>query len=141
MPYLTVSIAQKMPKIQQMSLSTTRCLPATFGGRRVSWQSVICSIFCKLEISSRYYKGFRNNPSIVTLLACGTPSGTAGCSRWTSVMKARNSADPNESDEAVFVSCRSLSCHCGYLQRYKTTNFKVVAVVSIPAPKISPCRK
>ena len=43
-----------MPKIQQMSLSTTRCLPATFGGRRVSWQSVICSIFCKLEISSRY---------------------------------------------------------------------------------------
>ena len=24
-------------------------------GRRVSWQSVICSIFCKLEISSRYY--------------------------------------------------------------------------------------
>ena len=30
-----------------------RC-PATFGGRRVSWQRVICLIFCKLEISSRY---------------------------------------------------------------------------------------
>ena len=60
MPYLTVSIAQKMPKIQQMSLSTTRCLPATFGGRRVSWKSVICSIFCKLEISSRYKRTLKN---------------------------------------------------------------------------------
>ena len=49
-------IAQKTPKIQQMSLSTMRCLPATFGGRRVSWQSVICSIFCKLQISSRYWE-------------------------------------------------------------------------------------
>ena len=43
--------APKKSKIQQMSLATTRCLPATFGGRGVSWKSVICSIF---EISSSY---------------------------------------------------------------------------------------
>ena len=49
-------IAQKIPKIQQMSLSTMRCLPATFWGRRINWKSVICSIYCKLEISSRYWK-------------------------------------------------------------------------------------
>ena len=39
-----------------MSLSTMCCLPATFWGRRVSWRSVICSIFCKLEISLRYLR-------------------------------------------------------------------------------------
>ena len=48
-------IAQKNPKIQRMSLSTVRCLPARFWGRAVNWKSVICSIFCKLEISSRYW--------------------------------------------------------------------------------------
>ena len=43
-----------------MSLSTMCCLPATFCGRRVRWKSVICSIFCKLEISSRYLERNRS---------------------------------------------------------------------------------
>ena len=60
--YRVGKIAQKNAKIQEMSLSTMRCLPATFWGRGVSWKSVICSIFCKLEISSRYCHRRRYTP-------------------------------------------------------------------------------
>ena len=63
-----------MPKIQQMSPSTTRWLPATFGGRLVSWKSVICSIFCKLEISSRYLKESAVSPGPKTSIDLRPPS-------------------------------------------------------------------